>query len=218
MPSGFAIDPATLIGTVYGRLTIVGAVRVSGKRRDILCDCKCACGSLKKISLWTMKYGETVSCGCYQRELHTKHGMYGTRVHNSWRGIKDRCMNPKHIRYWDYGGRGIKVCDRWLESFENFLADMGMPPTARHSIDRIDNDKGYSPDNCRWATPKEQGRNQRRAIILEMDGETKHIAEWCEIYGANPNIVGRRVKRGWSLKKALTHPPCQGQTIKGRAS
>jgi len=119
--------------------------------------------------------------------------------------MKQRCNNPNFKYYSDYGGRGIKVCDRWLK-FENFLADMGERPDGR-TIERIDNDKGYSIENCRWATRIENANNKRNNRMITVDGETDTISNWCRRIGINKGTVKSRVYRlGWSYEKAITQP------------
>jgi hypothetical protein len=117
-----------------------------------------------------------------------------------------RCENPKSIEYEVYGGRGITVCDRWRISFENFLADMGDRPTPKHTIDRIDNAIGYCPENCRWATMKEQQRNRRNNRLISFDGKTATLAEWAEISGNSSDIISWRIKQGWNLRSAIFEP------------
>lgn len=133
-----------------------------------------------------------------------RHGMTGTRAHNIWLGMLDRCRNDRTGRY---GKRGVKVCDRW-RVFENFYADMGEPPSDQHSIDRIDVNGHYSPENCRWATRTEQARNTTRNTILEHDGKRRTIAEWSVITGiGEPTICHRLYVSKWSVSNALTKPP-----------
>ena len=133
------------------------------------------------------------------------HGMYRTPEYKAWQGMKDRCFNPNHKRYSDWGGRGITVCDRWL-NFKNFLADMGVKPTPKHSIDRIDNDGDYCPDNCRWATKAEQGNNRRSNRFITINDVTLTIVQWEKKMGFNKNIIWQRLEDGWSEYDAVMTP------------
>lgn len=128
------------------------------------------------------------------------------RTYNVWRGIKSRCLNTNYKRFKDYGGRGITVCDRWLK-FDNFLEDMGEVPNGR-SIDRIDNNKGYYKENCRWATPKEQSSNTRDTVFLTYKNETLSVIQWSRKIGINAGTLRDRIHRGWSIEKTLSiFPP-----------
>lgn len=125
-----------------------------------------------------------------------------TKEYKAWIRMKDRCNNLSKIYY---GGKGIKVCDRWVHDYSAFLADMGKMPSPKHTLDRIDSDKDYSPENCRWATMKEQGNNRGNNVVIEAFGEKKTIAQWCEIYGQHGCTVSRRIFiLGWDVEKALT--------------
>ncbi len=128
-------------------------------------------------------------------------------TYKSWLGMWERCENPNSPRFKDYGGRGITVCDRW-EDFICFLEDMGERPRGM-TIDRKDNNDGYMPDNCRWATPKEQCRNRKNNRILEHDGQQHCLSRWAEIVGIEKHTIRERLKRGWSVARALTQPPCK---------
>jgi hypothetical protein len=136
-----------------------------------------------------------------------KHGYANTPIYKSWHGMKSRCQNPNHSSYYKYGGRGIKVCDKW-ETFPPFLEDMGKRPKG-YSLDRIDNDGDYTPENCKWSTPKEQARNGRHNRFYTIDGITKSRPEWCEIYGMNVSTFRHRVRIGWDVKDALMTPPAK---------
>lgn len=130
-----------------------------------------------------------------------------------WIGIKSRCLNPKAPNYENYGGRGIGICDRWKNSYENFIADVGERPSMKHTLDRVDNDGDYEPGNVRWATRREQLSNTRRSVLVTWNGETKTVAEWADQMGITRQSLYRRVKL-WSLEDAMTRPP-QGQPEEG---
>ena len=135
----------------------------------------------------------------------TTHGLSGTSEHISWKHMRQRCFNPNDKKYSDYGGRGITVCDRWLY-FEHFLADMGLKPTSKHSIDRIDNDGNYRPDNCRWATNENQANNRRSNRLITLKGETWTMAQWEKEKGFNEGFIKCRLKAGWSEEDAIMTP------------
>jgi len=140
------------------------------------------------------------------------HGMYRTPEYVAWNNMKDRCFNSNHKRYSDWGGRGITVCDRWL-NFENFIADMGSRPAPKHSIDRIDNNGNYCPDNCRWATKAEQDNNRRSNRFITIDDDTLTIAQWENKMGFNKNVIQNRLNMGWSEYDAVMTPVHIGKLI-----
>lgn len=144
--------------------------------------------------------------------------MSKTRLFQRWNNMIRRCHDPQNNAYHNYGGRGITVCDRWRENFANFYADMGDPPTEKHSLERINNDLGYSPENCRWATPREQSRNTRTNHFLMWNGETKTIVDWSEdsriaALGIDNLLIANRLKLGWNVEESLTTPPTIGKLI-----
>ena len=133
-----------------------------------------------------------------------RHGMSRTSTYRTWSHMKGRCSNPNEARYKDYGGRGIKVCERWMK-FENFLEDMGEKPDNK-TLDRIDNDGDYCPENCRWATIDQQSRNTRRSKIMTYNGKTQPMIDWAEELGISYAVLKTRTRRGWTTERALGTP------------
>ncbi len=134
------------------------------------------------------------------------HGLSEHYIYSIWRAMKVRCYNPKDGHYRYYGDKGIKVCERWLNSVESFFEDMGERPTPQHSLDRIDNDGDYYPGNCRWATRKEQMRNRSDSAFLTIEGETLTIAGWAERFGISHSLIWNRIKRGWPIDITIGQP------------
>ncbi len=171
---------------------------------------RCDCGTEKVVKRKNLLSGKQQSCGCLLGEQHPMmtHGMYGTPEYRAWNAMKGRCHNPKNKRYPYYGGRGISVCAEWASSFESFFRDMGFRPSTKHSLDRIDTDGNYEPENCRWADKLTQGRNKRSVMSLTVDGVTKTISEWAAERGIKPSTLSDRVKRlGWDAERALGVDP-----------
>ena len=193
-----------LTGQVFNRLTAI-SFQESTKKRGTLWKWKCSCGNIIILPASDVKSGNTKSCGCFFKEKITKHNKYKTRVYGIWSSLTNRCLRPNTRHYPRYGGRGITICDSWLK-FENFYADMGDPPEG-YQIDRIDNNKGYYKENCRWTTPKENCRNKSTNIIVEFNGMKMTIIEWAEFFKIPYYTIQRRLKRGWDVEKALTSPP-----------
>ncbi len=136
----------------------------------------------------------------------TSHGLSYTPEYRAWQQMRLRCLDPKHKAYPSYGGRGITVCQRWLESPQAFLDDMGPKPSPLHELDREDNNGNYEPGNCRWVTRSVNDRNRRSSRFLEFRGESRTVAEWCELLGLSPSVVGHRLQDGWDPERALSTP------------
>jgi hypothetical protein len=177
-------------------------------------NCVCECGTVRKVNGKNLTLGTSSSCGCYVAEINTKHGMSRTRVYSIWEGMKQRCTSPSSSYWHRYGSRGIKVCERW-QSFENFYADLGEPPSKQHSLGRIDNDGDYEPSNVRWETLEQQNNNKVLNHKVTIDGVTKTLTQWAEENGLKPSTVMSRVSYGWSDYDAVTLPSKRGQRYKG---
>lgn len=198
-----------LTGQRFGRLVVVS--RASNQGRQTCWSCVCDCGGRKVAQSSNLVRGLTASCGCLHREKASlavrTHGKTGTPEFISWMQMRARCSNPRLRSYPRYGGRGITICDQWAHSFESFLADMGPRPTPRHSIDRIDVDGPYSPENCRWATTAEQARNTSTNRIVVVDDIAAPLIEHCERRGIDYKRAHRRLVLGWSIERALSTNP-----------
>lgn len=185
-------------GMKSGRLTVLR--KTDGRAKDgcIIWLCKCDCGNEVGISAGELK--QKKSCGC----IFSRHRMHGSRTYNSYREMKKRCLNPTNHKYPLYGGRGIKVCDRWLMSFPAFLSDMGECPDGC-TLDRWPDKNGnYEPGNCRWATPRQQAQNMRSNTLLTLNGTTLCVSEWGRVLNISPYTIRTRLRKGWSHEKALS--------------
>lgn len=190
-----------LIGKQFGRWAVV-----SMATRKYYCLCQCACGVIKPVHINSLERGHTQSCGCLRDELaraRITHGMSKTNEFKIWQGCKKRCYNTKTKKYPKYGGRGIKVCPRWLESFSNFYQDMGHRPSKAHSIHRINNDGDYEPSNCKWATNEEQQRNKTTTKLVTYRGLTMTLVEHAKREGVNYKLTHARITRGCSLEEVF---------------
>lgn len=186
-------------GDKFTRWTVIGPAPKRGKMNYHLC--RCDCGKVKEVRCSTLRAGLSMSCGC----LLVKHGFYKLPEFQIWRGIVHRCTNPRYHSFPNYGGRGITISDEWMD-FARFYADMGARPSESHSVERKDNSKGYSSDNCVWATPVEQSRNTRRSVMIEFQGERLCMAEWAERRGWSYWMLRARFRAGWDVERALTTP------------
>lgn len=169
------------------------------------------CGNTFEAYIYHVKRGKIKSCKCYQNSVRKKnattHGMSRTPEYRSWESMLARCYNKNQKGYERWGGRGIKVCQRWRESFENFYEDMGPKPTKKHTIERINNDKDYTKTNCKWATYEEQANNKSNTIYVCYKGEERTLTEWSNITGIKYGTLYRRLKiKEWSIEKTLTKP------------
>lgn len=202
-----------LVGGIFCRLTVVRHHHTDDKRfRHWLC--RCSCGETTVADTASLTSGRKKSCGCLKREAtaarNFKHGASDTPEHLVWKEMKRRCMSENRPQYKDYGGRGIKVCERWLNSFAAFLVDVGPRPSPKHSIERKDNDGDYEPGNVRWATRREQSRNKRTNRFYTFRGEKLCLQDWAERFGIRDDTLRYRLKVGWSMKRALTTPGRKG--------
>lgn len=182
-----------MIGQVFGKWTVL---QRHDARRVL---CRCNCGTEKPVRSDHLRNGFTKSCGCRDTPAKSSSNEY-----QSWRAMVTRCTNPKAANYYRYGGRGIAICSRWLDSFENFLADMGRRPDLS-SLDRIDNYGGYEPTNCRWATAAQQANNRRDNRLITVDGVTRTLQQWSDATGL-AGTLGVRLNNGWDVSDALRTP------------
>lgn len=196
-----------VIGKTFGRLFVDSYIR-TGKNYHKYFKCVCMCGEIVEVDMKHLLYGNIVSCGCYwedhKREFRKSHGASYISLYTRWTCIKQRCKNKNNARYKDYGGRGIDLCDEWevYENFEKWAKINGY--TESLQIDRIDNNKGYYPDNCHWVTSKINNQNKRCNINITHDGETKTVSQWASIYKINANTILARINiLGWDHERAI---------------
>ena len=191
-----------LTGMVFNRFTVICKDDNSkSKTKNIKYICKCDCGNIKSVFGFSLKNGDTKSCGCFSLDKKTKHGFYYTKEYGVWRNMIYRCNNINCKKYKLYGGRGIKVCDRWAISFENFINDIGFRPSNKHSLDRFPNKDGnYEPSNCRWADIYEQNSNTNRNIYYELNGEKKILSQYAKDWGVNYSAVHNHINNGESIE------------------
>lgn len=197
---------SALVGSVFGKWTVVAFHESNGRYRI----CRCSCGRTEKaVKAAALENGTNSRCMLCSNELRmvTQLKARGRNMvtWRSWNHAEQRCHNPNNLSYQRYGGRGIKMCERWREAFENFLEDMGPRPSGT-SLDRIDNNGDYEPGNCRWATPEEQNNNKRTNRLITLNGVQDTVTRWARKYGIHKDTIFGRLFRGWDAQTAITTP------------
>jgi hypothetical protein len=194
-----------LTGERFGRLLVEGTSGYN-KHHQLYWKCECECGNYKEVLGSLLRNGMTQSCGCLQKEaaakINYKHGMAKTPIFNIWWSMMQRCYDKNSQAYNRYGGRGINVCDQW-QQFEGFYAAMGDKPKDM-SLDRIDNNGDYSPENVKWANAKTQANNRKSNVVLEHNGKKQTMQQWSDELGLKVGTVWARLNRGWNISQALT--------------
>ena len=207
-------DLNNITGQKFNRLTALQPTNFRNTNGSVFWDCICDCGNMAKVTTSSLRSGHTKSCGCLHIEQAIKtcknkatHGKTNTSEYNIWLSVTQRCLNINNHAYSYYGGRGITICDRWLNSFENFYIDMGPRPSAFHSIDRIDNNGNYEPSNCRWATKEEQSNNRRNNHIVIYKNKQYSVMDLAKELGINYNLFRMRIYDKWDIKNIIDKPP-----------
>lgn len=205
----------------FGRWSVLERAASAGRRT--MWTCRCSCGTTRAVEASNLRNGLSSSCGCLMRqrarEANRTHGLTGTPEHRSWKSMISRCTQPSSRDFADYGGRGISVCARWRSSFANFFEDMGPRPSLGHSLDRIDVNGDYEPENCRWANAKEQARNRRTSHVVTFLGRSMSLAEACEAAGLPYGLVHDRISTlGWPAAVALSTPAHEKRSHASRAA
>ena len=193
-------------GDRFGRYIVLGIYIDPEIKKHRFARVQCDCGSPPRYSrVDGLVSGAAQSCGCIHKEVITKHGEWNNPLFKVWKGIISRCTNPADKRYARYGGRGVKVCERWLD-MHNFISDMSKGYQKGLQIDRKNNDGNYEPSNCQWATTKQQTRNYSRNVVLEHNGMKMCVVDWAVETGIDAKVLYDRVARGWSASRCLTQP------------
>lgn len=197
-----------ITGQIFHHLRVIGLNPDKTNNGVNRWNCECECGNIVVHTSSNLKSGTVKSCGCkfkvLMQEAHQTHGLTGTPTYNIWKSIKQRTTNSNSIDYPNYGGKGITICDKWKDSFENFNADMGPRPSLKHSVDRFpDNNGNYEPINCRWATPEEQASNKSSNIKYEFNGNIQTLTQIAKQTNIDYENLRRRLKRGQRLDDAI---------------
>lgn len=195
--------PIDHIGQRFGKLLVVGYAGGRNGKAEWLCICDC--GRNAFVTGNSLRCKSTKSCGCLQRNSRTRHRLSRTSFWRRWSGMKRRCLNKASKAYKNYGGRGIQVCEKWM-IFENFYDDMFSTFKPHLSLDRIDNNGNYSPENCRWSTKTEQTTNTRRNSWHTVFGKQWTISQLAKNWNVPASVLGGRIRRGWAIHHALTIP------------
>lgn len=199
-----------LTGKKIGLLMVLSEEGQRNKNGEILYKVQCECGKIAVKLGALLKSGKTKSCGrC--KLLIGKHLLSSSRENRIWRLMKDRCLNEKSTSYKNYGGRGITICERWINSFTNFYADLG--ESNGLTLDRINTHGNYEPSNCRWASTTTQARNKTNNKLINYKGETKCLSEWCEILGVHVGTMWNRINNGWSIERCFQTPVVKRRTL-----
>ena len=200
---------SNLTGNRFGNLLVVG--RSDRLSKNHYWSCLCDCGGQHSVRTDHLIDGKVVRCkactGVWRSERFGKHGLAGTRIYSIWQNMLRRCHDPKNTAFKNYGARGITVASEWSE-FSAFLKDMGLPPSEKYTLDRIDNSSGYCKGNCRWVTGEIQANNTRRNVLITFSNETLSRSQWARKVGLHVSTLEYRLRRGWSIERALT-TPCQ---------
>jgi hypothetical protein len=196
-------------GQRFGKLVALrqGSTDQSPSRPHIRWECLCDCGSVTLARLNNLRSGRAISCGCIKKsgDHKRRHGMSGTPEYMAWHRMKRRCTDPLHPDFPDYGARGITVCNEWMASFESFIANMGLRPSDAHSIERLNVNGNYEPENCVWADDKAQSRNKRNSVYYEHNGLRMCQTDWADKLSISTATLIQRV-RTWGVYRALTTP------------
>lgn len=196
-------------GERFSKLIVINLdhTKLFNGKKSFYWKCQCDCGNICIVQSSNLRAKHVKSCGCLYKEVNRsymiKHNSLKTKEYKSWECMKSRCFNPNNWRYRHYGGRGITVCDKWKNSFSNFLKDMGNKPSSKYSIDRINTNGNYEPSNCRWTTITEQNYNKRNTVYLEYNNKTQTLKQWADELNIPISLIRNRYYGGLATNKIL---------------